>query len=116
MELVVLTVAKGPNIDHMQRGEVLDIKPDGWNWSALELTRQDLHIIRAPILHSHAQALQDLHTPLHLMKPGQRYPRKSHLLDLDKLPNAQEFAGGRRTQGIVVLQNDDVLNATTKVS
>jgi hypothetical protein len=116
MELLIALSARSNAIDDLQAGEVITIQPDGWPWSAIELTHPGAQIISAPILQSHAQTLMHPHTLPHLRTRGVKYPRKAYLLDLSKLPNPEHFKPGQRTQSKVTLQRADVENASIKVS
>ena len=116
MELLVSLIDKSDAIDDVKAGEVITIQPDGWAWSEIELSHPHAQIISAPILNTHAQTLMRPHTMPQNWVRGTKYPRKAYLLDLTKLPNPEHFKAGQRIQGKVVLQNEDVVNASIKVS
>jgi hypothetical protein len=116
MELLVALAARSDAIDDLQAGEVITIQPDGWPWSAIELSHTGAQIISAPILTTHAQTLMQPHTPPHLRTRGVKYPRKGYRLDLTKLPNPEHFKPGQRVMSKITLAREDVENASIKVN
>ena len=113
MELLVITVPRSDAIDDHQRGDIVEIMPDGWGWSDIEKTHPRAHIIRAPILDTHASQLLSRHPNGRVI--GQKNPVHSHRIDFDLLPNPDEFKPGNRTKPIVELENDHIIAATVKV-
>lgn len=114
MEMMVALVARSAAIDDVQAGEVMEIRPDGWEWSQAELANPNWQLISAPILNTHAATLMKPHSWGERVR-GTRYPRKAYLLDLSLLPQQEHFKAGHRVQSRVVLQNADVVNATIMV-
>ena len=113
-EILVLLTDKSPEVDGAKAGEVIEIRPEGWPWSDLELSHPHAQIIVAPILPTHAMTLYYPHSWGQRQK-RLKYPQKQHRIDLTKLPQQEHFVGGERKQAKVVLTNDDIINATYKV-
>ena len=109
MEILVVIVARSDKIDDIQAGEVLTVQPDGHQWS-LELSNPNWRIISAPILPTHANMLQILHTPSNLRVSGKKYPRKGYLLNLSTLEISEPNGA------VISMTNEQIVNATTKVN
>lgn len=116
MELLVITIPRSDAVDDHQRGEIIIAMPDGHPWSDLEKSHPRAHIIRVPNMpDTHAADLLKPHPVSRVI--GQKTPTRAYKLNLDLLPNPDEFKGGaNRTQHIVELDVSHIENATEEIS
>jgi len=108
MQILVRVVDRDGAVGSSKRGDVIDIHPDTWVWSEVELNYPDWRIIRSPLLESHADilmqgALED--------SPDSRLFR-SWSIDFSKLPDPDLFSGVRG--GTINLENDELVGAVMK--
>lgn len=113
MEILLRIVDKNPlEPSQSQAGDVIAIRPDGWNWSFEERNNDFWRIIQAPILQTLADAL--LSEPATLqdaINKGNRF--RNWKINFALLPNASLFIGPR-TQEIIVLKRNNIIAAATQ--
>ena len=105
MEVLVRVVDRSGRVDDSKRGDVIAIEPDGWNWSAQELTEEYWRIFRCPITQAQADTFLQSATPAELVAHP-NWIRRRYTLNLDNLPPATAaLFSPPRTQAIVVITN-----------
>lgn len=108
IQVVDRTNAENPALDAVcwKAGDVIEVKPDGWNWTARERTNPSWRIVRVPLLTSEVQAALAVDRP----EGGAMRRRRRYTLELAALPQPARFAGARQDE-IVMLTRGQVVAA-----
>ena len=107
VEVLLRVVDKGEGEDASKAGDVLAICPEGWAWSAAELTHAEWRIVRTSLLDVESAAL--LSGP----QGEQTKRRREYRVDLVSLPDSDLYVGAR-TQAIVDVARGRFISATVK--